>query len=90
MMMKLKTVLTLLLAAVMLLSLCACGGDADVAVTPSPTPAVTPIPDNLSFTVRFDEVPYYTAPLSGIEYTVVPSIPAQSWNIWTHRGTIFS
>lgn len=64
---KLKTVLTLLLAAVMLLSLCACGGDT-VAEEPSPSPSPTPDPG--LYTVRSDEVPYYTAPLTGFEYTL--------------------
>ena len=69
MMTKLKTVLTLLLAAVMLLGLCACGGNDTATADPTPTAQVTPEPTEPIFTVRADDVPYYTAPLSGYEYT---------------------
>ncbi len=68
MMRKLKTVLTLLLAAVLLFGLCACG-DGNGDDNPAPTPQVTPEPAEPIFTVRSDEVPYYTAPLSGYQYT---------------------
>lgn len=66
--MKLRSVLTILLAALLVLGLCACTGGTDNAEpTPSPTP--DPSQESLIFTVRFDEVPFYTAPLTGVEYT---------------------
>ena len=64
--MNLKSVLALLLAAVMLLGLCACGGDADAnadedaSVSPSPE-VVEPGDPNLYY-ARVDGTRYYTQP----------------------------
>ncbi len=63
--MNLKSVLALVLAAVMLLGLCACGGDAgdaDVDASVSPSPEMTEAVDTSLYTVRVDSTPYYNTP----------------------------
>lgn len=66
--MNLKSVLALLLAAVMLLGLCACGGDADadantdVDASVSPSPEVVEPGDPNLYYARLDGTRYYTQP----------------------------
>ena len=68
--MNLKSVLALLLAAVMLLGLCACGGDADadantdVDASVSPSPEVVEPGDPNLYYARVNGTRYYTQPAS--------------------------
>ena len=66
--MNLKSVLALLLAAVMLLGLCGCGGDADadadVDASVSPSPEVVETGDPNLYYARVDGTRYYTQPAS--------------------------
>ena len=64
--MKMRSVLALLLAAVMLLGLCACGGDADTddQASVSPTPEVVEPGDPNLYRARIDGTRYYTQPAS--------------------------
>ena len=64
--MNLKSVLALLLAAVMLLSLCGCGGkaDTDEEASVSPSPEVIETGDPNLYYARVDGTRYYTQPAS--------------------------
>lgn len=66
--MNLKSVLALLLAAVMLLGLCGCGGDADdqadVDASVSPSPEAVETGDPNLYYARVDGTRYYTQPAS--------------------------
>ena len=65
--MNMRSVLALLLAAVMLLGLCACGGDdagADDAASVTPTPEVVEPGDPNLYRARIDGTRYYTQPAS--------------------------
>lgn len=77
--MNLKSVLALLLAAVMLLGLCACGdsgnGTEDTAEA-SPSPEVSAVPDSVEstnanvYSVRMDNTAYYAEPKATTENTL--------------------